>query len=96
MKNNLDQAEENLPAFKKQYGISSSLKEERALLLQKNVTLEAALNETIGQEVEVEKRIEQLNDQLSNTSKHPTAISALWERLLTLQLKVSEIVNQLQ
>jgi uncharacterized protein involved in exopolysaccharide biosynthesis len=100
LKDKLRQAEENMETFKKQQAVTS-LTEERTLLLAKAADLRAALNETLGQEAETDKRISKLRQQLATTTKtipldeeiseDPGTLGSLQVKLVELQLKEHEL-----
>jgi uncharacterized protein involved in exopolysaccharide biosynthesis len=103
LKSKLEKAEEKLKALKKQHNITS-LEEQRSLLLGRSSTLKSALNQTISEEVETEKRIRLLGKQLASvpetvsqgmeTEQNPYLINTLEARLVELQLKEKELLNK--
>ena len=103
LRKKLNEAEENLEAFKKRHALSS-LDEERSLLLEQEADLRTALNQTLSQEAETENRISQLRQQLAATSKtivlheeidhNPLAINTLEESLVELELKEQALLSK--
>ena len=96
LRNVLSQAEEKLENFKKENKVSS-LSEERTLLLNQVASHRTFLNQTLSQEAETEKRINQLRLQLAATPKtipqgedsdqNTGLIGTLQAQLVDLQLK---------
>jgi len=96
LKDKLRQGEESLKAFKREHNVTS-LEEERALSLNQEATLAAALNQTITQEAETKNRVKEIPKQLASTPKNipqgkevnynPYLINTLEARLVELELK---------
>jgi uncharacterized protein involved in exopolysaccharide biosynthesis len=103
LKARIDRLEETLKTFKKQHNIIS-LEEERTLTLRKKADLQSALNESLSEKVETEKRIGEISHQLAvtpskiqqgeSTDLNPYLISNLEERLVTLEIKERELLTK--
>ncbi len=101
LKKKLLQSQQKLKALKEQHEVIS-LKEERSLALRGEAELRAALNQTLSLEVETEKRIGQLNQQVAITpntisqgeviNQNQGLISELEARLVELELKEKEFL----
>lgn len=91
IKSKLQAAEHKMRAFKLEHQISSTVDGEKDQLLAQINRLQLELNETLSKHSELETRIGQLRNQLANTARDPSAIAMLKERLLTLQIKESEL-----
>jgi uncharacterized protein involved in exopolysaccharide biosynthesis len=100
----LQEAEANLDAFRKQYGVSSSPDELRTLLVKEEGDVRATLNQTISQEAETEAQVKQLRahlkkiPELVNLNKeiehNPYAISTIRSKLIELQIRERELLNK--
>ncbi len=103
LKSQLEQAEEQLKAIKKQHNITS-LEQERTLMLNQVSALRADLNKTSSQEVETERRIRQLRRQLDETprtiaqgevvDRNQQLIGTLEARLVELELEEKELLTK--
>lgn len=100
----LQEAEANLDAFRKQYGVSSSPDELRTLLVKEEGDVRATLNQTVSQEAETEAQVKQLRahlqkiPELVNLNKeieiNPYAISSIRSKLIELQIRERELLNK--
>ncbi|WP_232020307.1 GumC family protein [Methylocaldum marinum] len=100
----LQEAEANLDAFRKQYGVSSSPDELRTLLVKEEGDVRATLNQTISLEAETEAQVKQLRahlkkiPELVNLNKevehNPYAISTIRSKLIELQIRERELLNK--
>jgi uncharacterized protein involved in exopolysaccharide biosynthesis len=88
----LQKNEAALQKLKQENGILSSIPEEKRILVETQMKLDALRAETVIKMREIEERTTQLNAQLENTSDDPQAITALNQRLMDLQTKQSEIL----
>jgi polysaccharide biosynthesis protein PslE len=86
-KQKLQESESLLEDFKRQHNISISVKDEQETTLKQEAMLQAALGETLSLQHEAESRLAQLRSQLSNTSRTPGIVTALREKLTTLELE---------
>jgi len=103
VKDKLRQGEESLKAFKGEHNVTS-LEEERALSLNQEATLAAALNQTITQEAETKNRVKEIPKQLASTPKNipqgkevnynPYLINTLESRLVELELKERALLTK--
>lgn len=103
LKKKVDQIEHDLKVLKEQHDVVA-LEEERTLLLQKKAELQAALNTSSSEKMEIENRIRQMQIQLKSispkiqkgeeTNLNPLLINTLEERLVTLELKEKELLTK--
>ena len=103
LKNKLNDSEARLQALKEKYDVTA-LDEQQTILLEQSAELRAALNETLSQVVEVENRVQQLQQQLATVpptipqgeeiDHNPYLISTLEARLVELQLKEKELLTK--
>jgi len=103
LKNKMNRAEDRLQELKKQYDVTA-LDEQQSILLKQSAALRTALNETLSQAVEVENRIQELQQQLAAVPKtipqgeevdhNPYLINTLEARLVELQLKEKDLLTK--
>ncbi len=74
--------EEKLSTFKKEHDLTS-LQEEQSLLLRQKADLRTELNRTMSEEAEMENRL-----------RNPVPDTALYERLVELELKEDELLTK--
>jgi uncharacterized protein involved in exopolysaccharide biosynthesis len=101
LKTKLNKAEARLEELKEKYDLTA-LDEQQSILLNQTAGLRTALNETLGQAVEVENRINELQQQLATVPRNipqgeevdhnPYLINTLEARLVELQLKEKELL----
>jgi uncharacterized protein involved in exopolysaccharide biosynthesis len=101
LKTKLNEAEARLQGLKKQYDVTA-LDEQQSILLNQTAELRTALNETLSQAVEVENRIQELQQQLAAVPRtipqgeeidhNPYLINTLEARLVELQLKEKDLL----
>jgi uncharacterized protein involved in exopolysaccharide biosynthesis len=101
LKTKLNEAEIRLQDLKKKYDVTA-LGEQQSILLRQSAEMRTALNETLSQVVEVENRVQQLQQQLAAVPRtidqgeeidhNPYLISTLEARLVELQLKEKELL----
>ena len=87
----LSDSEEKLEAFKKQYTIVTSVKEEQDLTMKQALSLKTLLNDTRSQQAEVASRVSQLRQQLANTAVNPSTTGILRDKLTNLELQENEL-----
>jgi len=95
--------EEKLKKFKKEHNVVD-LKEERSILLQEKADLQARLNESKSEQVETQKRISEISEQLKTTPEkikqgetanlNALLINTLEERLVALEIKERELLTK--
>jgi uncharacterized protein involved in exopolysaccharide biosynthesis len=90
-KTQLEAAERGLQEFREKQGISSSLEDERLLILTQRANHQTQLDEVVSQEAELNNQIRKLRTQLANTAKDPQTIRTLHEKLVKLQLEESNL-----
>lgn len=95
LKQKLKDSEDKLETFKRTYNVGPSVKEEQERMLNQEVTLRTGLNETRSHQAEIESRIQQLRYQLTNTSRNPGAVSAMQEKLASLEIQENELALRL-
>jgi polysaccharide biosynthesis protein PslE len=91
LKQKLRESEDNLEAFKRQYSIVTTIKDEQELALKQELSLQAALNDARSQQAEIASRMAQLRLQLSNTAQNPGSTTILRDKLTTLELQENEL-----
>jgi uncharacterized protein involved in exopolysaccharide biosynthesis len=101
LKTKLNEAESRLQELKEQYDVTS-LDEQQSILLNQTAELRTALNESLSRAVEVENRINELQQQLAAVPRtipqgeeidhNPYLISTLEARLVELQLEEQELL----
>ncbi|MGD8975484.1 MAG: GumC family protein [Desulfobacterales bacterium] len=101
LKTRIRETEEKLKKFKKEHNVVD-LEEERSILLQKKADLQARMNESKSQQVETQKRISEISEQLESTPKkiqqgettnlNALLINTLEERLVALEIKERELL----
>ena len=101
LKTKLDRAEARLRELKEKYDLTA-LDEQQSILLNQTAELRTALNESLSQAVEVENRIQELEQQLAAVPKNipqgeevdhnPYLINTLEARLVELQLKEKDLL----
>ncbi|MES2352831.1 MAG: GNVR domain-containing protein [Pseudomonadota bacterium] len=91
LKKKLRDSEDKLYAFKQRYGITATAKDEQDLSSRQVLTYRNGLNETRKQQSEVGSRLSALRGQLNQTSRNPTAASAVQQKLINLELQESEL-----
>jgi uncharacterized protein involved in exopolysaccharide biosynthesis len=99
LKTKLNKAEARLQELKEKYDVTA-LDEQQSILLRQAADMRADLNETLSHAVEVENRIEELQQQLAavpttipqgeEIDHNPYLISTLEARLVELQLEEQE------
>ena len=95
LKQNLKDSEDKLETFKRTYNIGPSVKDEQDRTLNQEMALRTDLNETRSRQAEIESRIQQLRYQLTNTSRNPRAVSAVEEKLASLEIQENELALRL-
>jgi uncharacterized protein involved in exopolysaccharide biosynthesis len=103
LKHKLDRTEEKLQRLKEQYDVTA-LDEQQSLLLKQTAELHTSFNETRSLQVEKEKRIQQLDQQLVMIPKtisqgkevdhNPIVINTLEGRLMELQLREKDLLTK--
>jgi len=103
LKDKLGKGQENLKSFKGEHNLTS-LEEERALSLNQEAELAAALNQTITLEAETKNRIKEIRKQLTSTPEtipqgnevnyNPYLINTLEARLVDLELKERDLLTK--
>ena len=99
LKEKLQQSEKGLKDLKKQHGLTS-LDEEQSLLLGQMTGHRAALNQTLSQEAETEKRIHEIRKQLTTTARtipereDRNALNTLTARLVELELEEKKLLTK--
>lgn len=88
----LQKNEQALQELKHKNGILSSIPEEKRILVEQQLKLEAEHGQTIIKIQEINERISQINAQLSTTSDNPQALASLNQRLLNLQAEESKLL----
>ncbi len=83
LKDKLKGAQDKLEGFKKKHQLTSSLEEERSLLLRQEADLRTALNQTLSEEAETENRL-----------RNPVHDDNLLSRLVDLELKEQELLTK--
>ena len=101
LKTKLNKAEARLQVLKEKYDLTA-LDEQQSILLKQTAELRTALNETLSRTVEVENRIEELQQHVALIPKtipqgeeidhNPYLINTLEARLVELQLKEKELL----
>jgi len=101
LKNKIRKGEKELTSYREKYNIIS-LSEERNLLLGQKSDLLTSFNQTKSQQIETEKRINQLSRQLKATpekitqgevvERNPLLINTLESRLVELELEEKELL----
>ena len=103
LKAKLNEAEARLQELKEQYDLTA-LDEQQSILLRQAAEMRAALNETLSRAVEVENRIEGIQQHLAAVPRtipqgeeidhNPYLINTLEARLVELQLKEKELLTK--
>jgi uncharacterized protein involved in exopolysaccharide biosynthesis len=103
LKTKLNEAETQLQQLKEQYDVTA-LNEQQSILLRQVAEMRAALNETVSQTVEIENRMQELQQQLAAVPRNipqgeeidhnPYLINTLEARLVELQLKEKELLTK--
>jgi uncharacterized protein involved in exopolysaccharide biosynthesis len=101
LKNKLNEAEAQLQELKQKYDLTA-LDEQQSILLEQTADLRRSLNETLSNAVEVENRIEELQQHLTAVPRtipqgeeidhNPILINTLEARLVELQLEEKELL----
>lgn len=89
----LKKNEHALQELKLKNGILSSIPEEKRLLVEQQMKLEAEHGQSIIKIKEIEERISQLKNQLEKTSNNPQALASLNKRLLDLEAEESKLLS---
>lgn len=90
-KTRLEESERSLEQFKREHGITTSLKEQLVLTVNQQVSAHTALDQTISQEAELRTRIAQLRRQMESTISDPLTVNLLREKLVNLQIQEREL-----
>ena len=91
LKAKLSDSENKLEAFKRRYGIVTTVKDAQDIALKQELSLRTILNETRSQQAEIVSRIAQIRQQLANTAENPSTGSILRDKLTTLELQENEM-----
>jgi uncharacterized protein involved in exopolysaccharide biosynthesis len=103
LKNKLSEAEGRLQEIKAQYDVTA-LDEQQSILLRQAAELRTALNDTLSQAVEVERRLQEIQGLLATVPNtipqgeevdhNPYLINTLEARLVELQLKEKDLLSK--
>jgi polysaccharide biosynthesis protein PslE len=91
LKRELSEAEEAVLAFKQRNGITSSVKQEQELVLKQQSDLRRELTEVKSRQAEVQSRDAELRRQLANTTRTPSIVGQLRQKLTALEIQEGEL-----
>lgn len=91
LKEKLSDSENKLEAFKRRYGIVSTVKDAQDIALKQELSLRTILNDARSQQAEIASRVAQIRQQLANTAENPSTGSILRDKLTTLELQENEM-----